>query len=331
MSEDRNLPGTPREPLDQFKLADWESFVTAITDIPTQQISTDDVETVAGAFALPIVLRSTDRLPQWILSRASDHISCDLDLTVDVPRGQRGIHLSRLAELAIAASSDVEWQSIGHAAARLALDATARQNTVGGAAELKGAYNVFVETPYSGKRSLERIKIGAKAIVRNSSLESVTVSATATIMTACPCTLTYTKYDRASWLATRLADFELANESLALPSYTHSQRAHATAFIETSTPSDCFHVLLDALNSTCRLTRTVLKRPDEHSVVKDSHSRPQFTEDVVRSIVESVCERAKSELTDHDLLAAGATCRAIESIHGHDAHASAIRRFDRQS
>lgn len=331
MSDHRDLSGTPREPLDDAKLADWGRFVTTITDIPTQRISTDGVETVAGAYALPLVVRSMDRLPSWVTARASDHISCDLDLTVDVPPGQRGIHLSRLAELAVAASTDAEWQSIGHLSARLALDATARQNATGGTAELRGSYHVFVETPRAGKRSLERIIVGAKAVVRNGSLQSVTGSATVTIMSACPCTLTYTKYDRASWLATRLADFELANESLTLPSYTHSQRAHATAFVETSKPSDCLHVLLDALNSTCRLTRTVLKRPDEHSVVKDAHSRPQFTEDIARSIVASVCEHAQGDLTDQGLLAVGSSCRAIESIHGHDAYASAIRRFNRDS
>ena len=247
------------------------------------------------------------------------------------PAGTAGHYLSRLAELAVAASSGVEWPSIGHLAARLALDAAARQNATGAAAELRGSCDVFVETPSSGKRSLERILVGAKAVVRNGALQSVTGSATVTIMSACPCTLTYTKYDRASWLATRLADFEVANESLTLPSYTHSQRANATAFVETSTPSDCLHVLLDALNSTCRLTRTVLKRPDEHSVVRDSHSRPQFTEDIARSIVASVCERAQGELTEDGVLAVGGSCRAIESIHGHDAYASAIRRFDRES
>lgn len=331
MSDRRDLPDTPCEPLDPARLADWDRFVTAITDIPTQQIGTDGAETVAGAYALPLVVRSMDRLPSWVTARASDHISCDLDLTVDVPRGQRGIHLSRLAELAVAASSGVEWPSIGHLAARLALDAAARQNATGAAAELRGSCDVFVETPSSGKRSLERILVGAKAVVRNGALQSVTGSATVTIMSACPCTLTYTKYDRASWLATRLADFEVANESLTLPSYTHSQRANATAFVETSTPSDCLHVLLDALNSTCRLTRTVLKRPDEHSVVRDSHSRPQFTEDIARSIVASVCERAQGELTEDGVLAVGGSCRAIESIHGHDAYASAIRRFDRES
>ena len=97
----------------------------------------------------------------------------------------------------------------------------------------------------------------ASARYAESNVESVKVSVTAPVMTACPCTLTYTTYERARWLVRQTSDLGIANKSLTLPSHTHSQRAYATVFYESRNHHDCLHIGLNVLESCCRLTRTV--------------------------------------------------------------------------
>lgn len=312
--------------IDSVALRNWEQFIDDVTDIPSQEVRQERLPVTAGAYSLPLAAKLKDRMPDWVLEKVSDSISCTLNLTVGVPEKQRGVHLSRLAEISVASSDGKDWPSIGHLAAHLANEAAVLQGSSTAKAELQGHLDFFVDTPISGRRSLERISLSARAIVDEGSIDSVNVSATAAIMTACPCTLTFTKYQRAAWLTQQLGDFVTANNSLMLPSYTHSQRANAQAFIESKEATDCIYILLDSLEETCRLTRTVLKRPDEHSVVKDAHSKPKFTEDVVREITLALSRKSEAKFSEN-LLRVGSSCNAIESIHGHNAFAESEQKY----
>ena len=97
--------------------ADWYTFLNDATDIPAQYIESAadcGISSIAGAYGLPVIVRSSDKLPTWAMARASSELAGDLKVTVGVPERQRGIHLSRLAELAVELSQQSKWECVGH-------------------------------------------------------------------------------------------------------------------------------------------------------------------------------------------------------------------------
>ena len=323
----RNFEAKPVE-LNDENLANWNEFLDQVTDIPAQIVNRSDSILIAGVSDLPFILTSQDRLPDFADAKATNHVPCNLRVRVSVPESQRGLHLSRLAELSTKTASN-DWGNIPEAVFNLSKEATATQEAASAEVELSGTISLYVTTPVTEKGSLERFPFFAKAKYIETGDQRVSFSITSNIMTACPCTMTFTKYELARW-ADEQGDRLLANKLIEKPSFTHSQRARMTATITLSEPMDCMALLMEAIDRTCTVTKTVLKRPDEHEIVKRSHMNPQFTEDAVQLVVREILSLMKkeSQLTQH-AIECKASCEAIESIHGHNAIAECSYRFRR--
>ena len=94
-------------------------------------------------------------------------------------------------------------------------------------------------------------------------------------MTACPCTQVYNR----SMARTPEASF---------PHITHSQRSKTRLCLEDPESAVSYEDLLECLESTLHVTQDLLKRPDEAEIVLRAHRRPQFAEDVVRSVAQEI-------------------------------------------
>jgi GTP cyclohydrolase FolE2 len=138
-------------------------------------------------------------------------------------------------------------------------------------------------------------------------------------MTGCPCTETFTKFAVVPKL--KDAGFNLAQISEILDitnSGTHTQRGLATVNVDKASPKVTYAKLYEVLDSSCHLVYELLKRPDEHELVVRVLRHPQFTEDVVRDIVDNVVRILGGEFKPSSKIFASS--QLYDSIHIHDVY-----------
>jgi GTP cyclohydrolase FolE2 len=138
------------------------------------------------------------------------------------------------------------------------------------------------------------------------------------IMTACPCTLAFSRLRTLEDLRVRLGPaFDRAAEAAIPPTFTHSQRGLLTVTVVSRDSSDLeLRELYRQISRVTHPVQSVLKRPDEHNLVRKAHLRPQFCEDVCRAVAVS----AASILQASDDIEV--SVELDESIHPHKAYAS---------
>ncbi|AQP44929.1 hypothetical protein RPIT_09110 [Tessaracoccus flavus] len=267
------------------------------TDVPTFEPDVL-IAAQAGITGVRLPLRIDDGWPV---------LSADVDLTIGLNANQRGAHMSRLQEAIVEVGSQ-SHQSVPATAERLAALTSATQPGP-----------VFVTLRVDQQPAI------LSAITRRPSSVDVStvvtleysgrgttrceVSLTVQVMTACPCTIAYSKLS-----SERRSGVTYAPDMP--PTFTHSQPGTLTVGIEATTIDAATSAeLLSAVRSCAVLRESVLKRPDEHELVDRAHRRPQFTEDLARFAAAEVATRVTSETT--------VFARAIlnESIHPHRAAA----------
>ena len=230
--------------------------------------------------------------------------------------GHRGIHMSRCEE-ALFSLVDKQHVSLSTFTEELAAKILELQES--------GKAYVFAEGTYVHKRltRMSRKMSHDKMILRASSTAEIGDKVTSRIgisaynMTGCPCTETFTKFAVVPKLQEAGFDLEQISTILDITnSGTHTQRGLATVEVDKTTEKVTYQKLYEALDASCHLVYELLKRPDEHELVVRVLRNPQFTEDVVRDIIDSVVRTIGSELTDTSRIFAAS--QLFDSIHIHD-------------
>lgn len=223
--------------------------------------------------------------------------------------------MSRFVEVA-AALMEEEWASLEEAAefgVRLAAD---RQETTAAELFLSASTIVWRPAPITKRRSPDPFDVAVRAELRHDEVV-VRLRLAAAVMTACPCTAAYSHHTARLDLSDLLGR-DLAEDVMAgVLTYTHSQRANVVVEF-TAAPGFSFHECLAALEEATTMSRELLKRPDEHELVRRAHLKPQFTEDVVRDIAVALARKAPPAAGK---CALQVEARAVESIHAHDVSA----------
>jgi len=248
-------------------------------------------------------------------------LNVTLDLFVDLPAHQRGSHLSRNAE---AINELVEQavhnpaESLEGLAARLGRDLLVR-HPYAQVAEVEAGADYFLErTNASGSRSLEPLKLlaRAEALRRDAGEPEVRkmVGVKVVGMSACPCAMETAR----DLLAKEHRDPAIHKLLEKIPTITHNQRNTTTLLVEVSEghaiEADDLIALVESSLSAPIIG--LLKRGDEGALVVAAHKNPKFVEDVVRDILQKLLERY-GDLPDD----AHITVRSEseESIHRHNA------------
>jgi GTP cyclohydrolase FolE2 len=247
-----------------------------------------------------------------------ESINLKVHLTVDLKSSQRGIHMSRLQQILNELDMYNKWNSLSDVADFIAKEAKSVQGSE--RSEVILTTNSYVETfnNRSKTRSKQPIIMTASAFSFESKKVS-TIGLTVKIMTACPCTILYSRLKTKENLKLSLKE-NYSNSILSNipPTFTHSQAG--TVSVKVSSESNLIPLknLYNQISTVCHLVESVLKRPDEHYLVHKSHSKPQFCEDVCREVAVAV----SSELNAND------TTEVIveldESIHPHKAFAKIV-------
>ncbi|MBZ8178625.1 GTP cyclohydrolase, FolE2/MptA family [Oscillatoria salina] len=244
-----------------------------------------------------------------------DHVEAKASVFVDLNPSQRGIHMSRLQEVLNNLDIQQNWNTLAEVSDFIAIQAKRVQKSEKSEVEL--AVNSYVQTfnPRSRTRSKQPISITASSIISDSHTLH-TIGLNIKVMTACPCTMKYSRLKAEQDLRSSLGDhFNNSIMQCVPPTFTHSQRG--TLSVKVSSENDLIPLqrLYLCISRVAHLVESVLKRPDEHSLVQKSHAKPQFCEDLCREVAVSIA----SEVGSSDLVEV--SVELDESIHPHKAFA----------
>lgn len=269
------------------------------TDVPSMDSSVRVPATAGiGGVRVPLALSAS-----WPV------LSAEVDVAVDLSASSRGAHMSRLQQAVVRAGEAVHPDVVAFALALSELVAGG-QPCDGARIAVTVDQQPKVRSAVTGHKSSVDLRTTVAIDTDGLSARRVAVGVTAQVMTACPCTITFSR------LASERAAGRPYGPEMP-PTFTHSQPGELRVEVEAdgaaaTSPGD----LLAAIRASATLREAVLKRPDEHDLVERAHRRPQFTEDLARDAVAAVAARVPAQAL------VSATASLAESIHPHRATAS---------
>jgi GTP cyclohydrolase IV len=243
-------------------------------------------------------------------------MAAEIECTVDLDRGQKGVHMSRFPELfeeAIEAVVGTEALHVEALAEHIARQIVERQQALRAEARITARWPLRRTTPVSRLATQEMVSlIGIAAATATGTRRVVGVEALG--LNACPCAQGLVRGRAAERLAE--AGFDDVDRILDLvPLATHNQRGRGTLYVGTDRQLDANDLFAIVESSMSAPIYELLKRPDELFVVEHAHLQPRFVEDSVRLSLKGALETL-SELDDGDFLFARQL--NLETIHAHD-------------
>ena len=245
-------------------------------------------------------------------------VSAEISCSVDLDPTQRGVHMSRFAELFEEAVDQVvidEALLVEELAEHIATAVAARQHALRAEVEVTARYPIQRETPVTRMRTQEMVSlIGIAAASETGTRRVIGVEATG--INACPCAHGLVR-NRAS---ERLAEAGFGEGDVErilelVPLATHNQRGRGTLYVGTDQPVNAEDLVDIVERSMSSPIYELLKRPDELFVVEHAHLQPRFVEDSVRVALKEALE-TYAELADDDFLWSRQV--NLETIHTHD-------------
>ncbi len=245
-------------------------------------------------------------------------MAADIECTVDLARGQKGVHMSRFPEVFDEAIGDAvlgEARIVEEIAEVIARNIVERQNAVRAEVRITARWPMRRVTPVTGLPTQEMVSlIGIAAATATNAKRVVGVEATG--INACPCAQGLVAGRAAERLSE--AGFEPASIDTILqlvPIATHNQRGRGTLLVGTTSEIDA-ETLVDVVErSMSAPVFELLKRPDELFVVEHAHLQPRFVEDSVRVALKSLLDEVPA-LADEDFVLSRQV--NLETIHAHD-------------
>ena len=210
-------------------------------------------------------------------------MAAEIECTVDLAHSQKGVHMSRFAELfeeAIEAVVGSEALHVELLAEHIARHIVGRQSALRAEARITARWPVRRTTPVSKLSTQEMVSLIGIAAATTERVRRV-VGVEATGINACPCAQGLVRGRAAERLAE--AGYEDVERILDLvPLATHNQRGKGSLFVGTERQLDANDLVAIVQNSMSAPIYELLKRPDELFVVEHAHLQPRFVEDSVR-------------------------------------------------
>jgi GTP cyclohydrolase I/GTP cyclohydrolase-4 len=245
-------------------------------------------------------------------------MAAEIDCTVDLDRGQKGVHMSRFPELFDEAIDEVvlgEALLVEVLAEHIARHIVGRQEALRAEVRIAARWPIRRRTPVTGLHTQEMVSLLGIAAATPRGVRRV-VGVEATGINACPCAQGLVR-GRA---AERLADAGFGEGDVErilelVPLATHNQRGRGTLYVGTDAELDAEDLVGVVERSMSAPVYELLKRPDELFVVEHAHLQPRFVEDSVRLSLKGVLD-ACPELDEGDFVLARQL--NLETIHDHD-------------
>ncbi len=241
-------------------------------------------------------------------------ISATFDLFVDLPKTQKGTHMSRnleaLADVLDGEIVDRETRSLENLCGRIAA-ALLEKHDYAQDAYVRATADFFLNrTNPGGKPTVEAYGLDVEAFAARGGKVRRRLGVRVVGASACPCAMETARHTFAQ---------RGINIPEDVPFITHNQRNVVRLAVDLGDEGDVEAAdLVDlAEEALSAPTHGYLKRGDEGDLVIQSHHDPKFVEDVVREALHLVVERLDLE----DDACVSASSEAEESIHKHNAYA----------
>ena len=276
----------------EIPLAEHERVLHEGRDVPEQ----------APCFQIGLTEVGISGKTVWI-SLPQGRLPFNAEISVDLPKYVRGIHMSRIEE-AVSQLYQRDFPDIRYYAQELASMVLEKQRGEWVQVMVSGKLPLVRGTSVSQRTSVDAVDVSAEVHASRKKTKAI-IGLGLYHITACPCTQVYNQV-----LSHRVDTY--------LPTLTHSQRAMTKLCMETHDNYPDYEELLECLESTLHVTQDLLKRPDEAEIVLKAHRLPQFAEDAVRETAMEVGKRfggrfpASTEVIIESL--------SLESIHIHNVH-----------
>jgi GTP cyclohydrolase-4 len=245
-------------------------------------------------------------------------MAADIECTVDLGGGQKGVHMSRFPELFDEAIDEVvigEALLVEELAEHIARHIVQRQRAVRAEVRIAARWPIRRRTPVTGLTTQEMVTLVGIAAATDGAARRV-VGVEANGMNACPCAQGLVRGRATERLLE--AGFEDADVERILelvPIATHNQRGVGTLWVGTEQELDAEVLVGIVERSMSAPVYELLKRPDELFVVEHAHLRPRFVEDSVRHALKDLLDTSP-QLADEDFVFSRQ--RNLETIHTHD-------------
>jgi GTP cyclohydrolase-4 len=245
-------------------------------------------------------------------------IAAELECTVDLDPGQKGVHMSRFPELFEEAIEEVV---IGEAflvevlAEHIAAHILERQQALRAEVRIAARYPLRRRTPVTELETQTMVGLHGIAAASNGGTRRL-VGVEAVGINACPCAQGLVRGKAADRLLEAGFDDDDVDRIFELvPLATHNQRGRGTLFVGTDRAVNAEQLVAIVESSMSAPVYELLKRPDELFVVEHAHLQPRFVEDSVRLALKGALDEY-SELADEDFLLSRQV--NLETIHSHD-------------
>lgn len=280
-----------------------------------------DLQASAPPVGLALSRAGVTGVQKAIHIRRGDHemtMAADIECTVDLDGGQKGVHMSRFAELFDEAIEEVvlgDALQVEVLAERIARHIVERQRALRAEARITARWPIRRTTPVTGLATQEMVSLIGIAAATGASARRV-VGVEATGINACPCAQGLVR-GRASerLLEAGFADGDVERILELVPLATHNQRGRGTLLVGTERDVDAEDLVGIVERSMSAPVLELLKRPDELFVVEHAHLRPRFVEDSVRLSLKGLLD-ARPDLDGADFVLARQL--NLETIHDHD-------------
>jgi GTP cyclohydrolase-4 len=219
-------------------------------------------------------------------------MAAEIDCTVDLARGQKGVHMSRFPELFDEAIDDAvfgEGMLVEVLADRIASQIVERQRALRAEVRIVARWPLRRRTPVTDLVTQEMVSLVGIAAANGTRSRRV-VGVEATGINACPCAQDLVR-GRAA------------------------ERLGEAGFVGTARELDAEELVRIVERSMSAPVYELLKRPDELHVVEQAHRRPRFVEDSVRIAVKELLDTHPG-LADDDFVHSRQV--NMETIHDHD-------------
>jgi len=236
------------------------------------------------------------------------HFDTVLDLYVDLPKSQRGVHMSRNFEVfqeSIEEAKDEESASLEDLLSRICQNLL-EKHEYATQAKIIAKTDYYFKEDFEGKETSQAADVVMRMKVSDSGEDERMTAVTIPGMTVCP-SAQKTYHDIEGTPVTQ--------------SPSHTQRADLTLRVKTEGK----FVRLESLISSARKafsapSVSLLKRSEEHELIKRAFERPRFIEDLERhalhNLYHSLIEKGFSKNTEITVEA-----ESYESIHPHNIYA----------
>ncbi|MDP4829136.1 MAG: GTP cyclohydrolase FolE2 [Burkholderiaceae bacterium] len=216
----------------------------------------------------------------------------EFELSVSLPAGQKGTHMSRFVGLLEAMSKEAICLSPA-SLRKLSKDMVAMLEARDGSFNCSFPFFIRKTAPVSGVQSLMDYKVALSCDVQGGEPSRLGVCLKVPVKSLCPCSKEISDYG------------------------AHNQRSEVTVevFLNPSQPSPSLESLIQVVEAqaSCELWG-LLKRPDEKYVTEKAYDNAKFVEDLVRDVALSI--RSIEAVEGFRVEAEN-----FESIHNHSAWA----------